>query len=54
VRIGSGASNLALDDQRFAAVAGKMIWETPEYKATTNRYDLEIVGGASDLTIGTY
>jgi hypothetical protein len=54
VRIGSGASNLALDDQRFAAVAGKMIWETPEYKDTTHRYDLEIVGGASDLTIGTY
>jgi hypothetical protein len=54
VRVGSGASNLALDDQHFAAIGGAINWETPDYQQATDRYDLEVVGGASDLTITTY
>ncbi|MGH2545131.1 MAG: hypothetical protein ACRDIB_20260 [Ardenticatenaceae bacterium] len=53
VRVGSGASNLTLDEQHFGALGGETRWETPDYKSAADRYDIEVVGGASNLTIGT-
>ena len=51
IHIGSGASKLALDDQGFGAVGGPVRLESPGYSAATDRYDIEIGGGASRVTI---
>jgi hypothetical protein len=52
VRIGGGASKLALDDQVFGAVGGPVALETPGYSMDGDRYTVEIGGGASKITIG--
>ena len=51
LHIGGGASKLALDDQGFGAVGGPVRLESPDYSAAVNRYDVEIGGGASQVTI---
>lgn len=54
VRVGHGVSNLTLDDQHFGAIGGETRWERPDYKNATDRYDISIQGGASNLTIDTW
>ena len=54
VRVESGASNLSLDEHYFGAVGGKTDWESPDYKHASDRYDIRIGGGASNLTIGVF
>ena len=51
IQIGGGASKLALDDQGFGAVGGPVRLESPDYSAAADRYDIEIDGGASKITI---
>lgn len=51
VHIGGGASKLALDTQYLGAVGGPVRLETPDYSAAVERYDVEIGGGASKITI---
>jgi hypothetical protein len=51
VHIGGGASKLALDDQGFGAVGGPVRLESPGYAPAANRYEIEIGGGASQVTI---
>jgi hypothetical protein len=51
LHIGGGASKLALDDQGFGAVGGPVRLESSGYAAATNRYEIEIGGGASQVTI---
>ena len=51
VHIGGGASKLGLDTQYLGAVGGPVRLETPGYPGSTDRYDLEIGGGASRITI---
>lgn len=51
VQIGGGASKLALDDQGFGAVGGPVRLESPDYSTSANRYEVEIGGGASKVTI---
>jgi hypothetical protein len=51
IHIGRGASKLALDDQQFGAVGGPVRIETPDYSRSANRYDIEIGGGASRITV---
>jgi hypothetical protein len=51
VRIGGGASRLGLDTQYLGAIGGPVRLETPDYPNVANRYDLEIGGGASRVTI---
>lgn len=51
VRIRSGASRLALDDLYFGSVGGETRWQSPDFAAAEDRYDLEIMGGASRLTV---
>lgn len=53
VRVTSGASRLAMDDLRFGSVGGETRWQTPDFAAAEDRYDVEVHGGASRLTIGT-
>ncbi len=53
IHIHNGASQVRLDSQQFGALGGEMRWEEPEYERSTDRYDIEISGGASQLTIDT-
>jgi TetR/AcrR family tetracycline transcriptional repressor len=52
VRIRSGASRLALDDLYFGSVGGETRWQSPDFAAAAHRYDIEVTGGVSRLTIG--
>jgi hypothetical protein len=53
LRVGGGASRLALDDQRYGAIGGETRLDTPHAADAEDRYDIEITGGASRLTIAT-
>ena len=53
VRIGSGASRLALDALQFGSVGGEIRWQTPDFDASVDRHDIDIRGGARRLTIDT-
>jgi hypothetical protein len=50
VRIGGGASKLAIDDFRGS---GRIDWRSPDYDQLEGRYDIEIGAGASNLTVRT-
>lgn len=52
VQIGGGASKLELDSQYLGAVGGPVRLETPDYSNAAGRYELEVGGGASRITIG--
>jgi hypothetical protein len=51
VRIKGGASDLSLDTFRFEAVGGQLRWESHGFPEADAAYDLEIVGGASQIRI---
>jgi hypothetical protein len=51
VSVGRGASKLAFDDQRFGAIGGETRLQTPDYQSAADRYDIEVSGGASKLTV---
>ena len=51
VHIGGGANKLALDELGFGAVGGPVRLESPEYSTAANRYEIEIGGGASKITV---
>lgn len=51
LRIGGGASRLAFDGKRFDAIGGGTRLETPNAEATGDVYEIEILGGASRLTV---
>jgi hypothetical protein len=51
VLVGGGASNFTLDDQHFGAIGGQTRLESPDYAGATDRYEITITGGASNLTI---
>jgi hypothetical protein len=53
VVIGSGVSDLAIDDFRVGSAGGKTDWRTPDYDQVEGRYDVEIGAGASEVTIRT-
>ncbi|MDR0360965.1 MAG: TetR/AcrR family transcriptional regulator C-terminal domain-containing protein, partial [bacterium] len=53
VRIESGAAKLRLDTMHLGAVGGEVRWETPGLEGAPDRYDLEVGGGANELTLGT-
>jgi hypothetical protein len=53
LRVGAGASALKLDAQFYGSVGGELRLETPDYKNETNRYDIRVHGGASNLVIRT-
>jgi hypothetical protein len=51
VSVGGGVSNLAFDDQRWGAVGGELHLASPLAAEHDDRYEIEIGGGASELTI---
>src|SRR5215510_675923 len=50
VRVENGASRLKLETMRVGTADGETLWETPDFGAVANRYDVEISGGAYRLT----
>jgi hypothetical protein len=53
IRVGRGVSKLAFDEQRFGAIGGETRLQTNDYDGAADRYDLEVTGGASKLTVDT-
>ena len=51
VRVSGGATELALDEQRFGAIGGETRLQTSDYEDAADRYDVEVSGGASGLTV---
>jgi hypothetical protein len=49
--IGGGASKLELDTQYLGAVGGPVRLETPDYSNASDRYEVEIGGGASQIRV---
>ena len=46
-----GASELSFDEQSFDALGGKVRLQSPGYDGASDRYDIEVSGGASELTV---
>jgi DNA-binding MarR family transcriptional regulator len=46
-----GASSLTLDRLQLGAVGGDVRWESPDYATSPDRYDLDVRGGASNLSV---
>lgn len=46
-----GASKLTFDEQSFDALGGKVRLQSPGYDRATDRYEIELSGGASELTV---
>lgn len=54
VLISGGAANLNLDDNRLVAVGGETGWESPGFVSATDRYEIEVPGGAAQLSLERY
>jgi hypothetical protein len=46
-----GAATLTFDEQSFDAVGGKVRLQSPGYDGASDRYEIEVSGGASELVI---
>lgn len=51
VSVRGGAATLAFDEQSFDALGGKVRLQSPGYDGATGRYDVELSGGASEVSI---
>jgi class 3 adenylate cyclase len=51
LRVTRGASRLRLDDQMFHAVGGETELASPGYREASDRYEVEVLGGASDFRV---
>jgi DNA-binding MarR family transcriptional regulator len=51
VRVNRGMSGLVFDEQRHGAVGGETSLQSPDYDGAADRYDIEVSGGVSGLTI---
>ena len=46
-----GATNLTFDEKHLGAIGGDVNLQSPDYDDAANRYDIEVTGGANNLTI---
>lgn len=51
LEVKGGASKLAFDAQRFGAVGGTTRLQSPGWDEAADRYDIEVTGGSSELTV---
>ena len=51
VHVGTGASQIRLDDLHLGAVGGGIDWKSSGFDDADDRYDIRIGGGVSDLTV---
>jgi class 3 adenylate cyclase len=53
VEVAGGVQNLQVDDQRFGAVGGQTVWQSPDYDTAAHRYAITILRGAKATTVET-
>jgi hypothetical protein len=46
-----GITNLTFDEKHFGAIGGDVNLQNPDYDAVANRYDIEVTGGANNMTL---
>jgi hypothetical protein len=51
LQLSGGANRLEFDEQRFGAVGGDVRLASPEWDVASNRYVIQVRGGASRLSI---
>ena len=51
VVVQGGATHLRLDERYAEVVSQEARWQTPDYAAATDRYDITVEGGASNLSV---
>lgn len=51
VSVRGGAASLTFDDQHFDAIGGKVRLQSPGYDGASDRYEIEVSGGASEISI---
>ncbi|WP_224250022.1 MarR family winged helix-turn-helix transcriptional regulator [Hyalangium gracile] len=51
MQVKGGASALAFNEQYLGAAGGQTSLETSDYRSVADRYDFEVMGGASNLSI---
>ena len=51
VRVVGGSTNLTFDDQHFGAVGSEVKLQGPNYDGASERYEITITGGASNVAI---
>ena len=49
--VNGGVSKLTFDEQSFDALGGKVRLQSPGYDEASDRYEIEVSGGASELTV---
>ncbi|MBS2029644.1 MAG: MarR family transcriptional regulator [Deltaproteobacteria bacterium] len=52
IQVHGGASHISFDDQHLGAVGGVTRLSSSGFESATDRYELELTGGASHLSIG--
>jgi hypothetical protein len=52
VVVALGATDIAVDGQRYGAVGGGLTQQTPGYHTAAARYLIIVSGGADTLTVG--
>jgi hypothetical protein len=52
VHASGGATDLTFDERHLGAIGGDVSLQSPDYDDAVNRYDIEVTGGANNLTIG--
>ena len=53
IQIRGGVGSLKLDEQHFGSMGNLPTLETPGYNEAVNRYEIQITGGVSNITIDT-
>jgi DNA-binding MarR family transcriptional regulator len=53
VEIAGGASSLVIDTLRLGSVGGETEWQSPDYAKATDRFEIEVNGGASNVSVVT-
>jgi hypothetical protein len=51
VLMSGGASNLTVDGNHRTVVGGDVSWQSADFGAAADRYEFEISGGASNVTL---
>jgi hypothetical protein len=51
VRVDGGVSQLRLDDRRLGRVAGDRRFESSRFEAARDRFEIELLGGASNVRV---
>jgi hypothetical protein len=49
--VNGGVSKLTFDEQSFDALGGKVHLQSPGYDGASDRYHIEVSGGASELSV---